>query len=81
MCVKSHKKVNKMYGTVITLPSEAVRILTATAHTFRSVMEIRDLPEVFCQGPKYLRCHEWLKVKIKVTSLLNQYHSKKSHVE
>jgi hypothetical protein len=51
MCVKSHKKVNKMYGTAIPLSSEAVRILTATAHTFRSVMEIRDLPEVFCQGP------------------------------
>jgi len=51
MCVKSHKKVNKMYGTATPLSSEAVHILTATAHTFRSVMEIKDLPEVFCQGP------------------------------
>lgn len=81
MCVKSHKKVNKTYDTTVPLSSEAVRILTATAHTFRSVMQIRDLPEVFCQGPYYLRCHGLLKVKIKVTFLLNQYHSKKSHVE
>lgn len=50
MFVKLHKKVNKTYDTAVPLSSKAVCILTATAHTFRSVMEIRDLPEVFCQG-------------------------------
>ena len=40
MYVKLHKKVNKTYGTAVLLSSEAVCILTATAHIFRSVMEI-----------------------------------------
>jgi len=49
VCYIVHK-VHKTYGTVVPLSSEAVHNLTATAQTFRSVMEIRDLPEVFCQG-------------------------------
>jgi hypothetical protein len=31
-----------MYGTFVPMSSEAVHFLTATAHIFRSVMEIRD---------------------------------------
>jgi hypothetical protein len=51
MRVKAQKKVNKMYGTAVPLTLQAVHILAATSHTFRSVTEIRDLHEVFCQGP------------------------------